>query len=51
MLAADLLGSYGSLARFANCPRLVEVNKNIVIGVSGDYADFQYLKDVIDQKM
>ncbi|KAH6931613.1 hypothetical protein HPB50_026122 [Hyalomma asiaticum] len=51
MLAADILGSYGSLARFRNCHRILKVNDQIVAAASGDYADFQYLKSVIDQKM
>lgn len=51
VMSADTLGSYGSLARFPNCPRLVTVNKNILVGASGDYADFQYLRDIIQQKM
>ncbi|XP_075548789.1 proteasome subunit beta type-4 [Dermacentor variabilis] len=51
MLAADILGSYGSLARFRNCPRILKVNDQIAAAASGDYADFQYLKSVIDQKM
>uniref|UniRef100_A0A1B6MSW4 Proteasome subunit beta n=1 Tax=Graphocephala atropunctata TaxID=36148 RepID=A0A1B6MSW4_9HEMI len=51
VMSADMLGSYGSLARFPNCPRLINVNKNILIGASGDYADFQYLKDIIQQKI
>uniref|UniRef100_A0A1B6CU75 Proteasome subunit beta n=1 Tax=Clastoptera arizonana TaxID=38151 RepID=A0A1B6CU75_9HEMI len=51
VMTADTLGSYGSMARFRNCPRMVEVNKNCLIGSSGDYADFQYLKDIIEQKI
>ena len=51
MIAADTLGSYGSLARFRNCPRVMKINENIICGVGGDYADFQYLQDVINQKM
>lgn len=51
VMSADTLGSYGSLARFPNCPRLISINKNILIGASGDYADFQYLKDIIHQKI
>ncbi|XP_038624603.1 proteasome subunit beta type-4 [Tachyglossus aculeatus] len=49
MIAADMLGSYGSLARFRNISRLMRVNETTVLGASGDYADFQYLKQVIDQ--
>uniref|UniRef100_A0A7M4EPU3 Proteasome subunit beta type-4 n=1 Tax=Crocodylus porosus TaxID=8502 RepID=A0A7M4EPU3_CROPO len=49
VVAADTLGSYGSLARFRNISRIMKVNDNTVLGASGDYADFQYLKQVIDQ--
>ncbi|KAJ9585224.1 hypothetical protein L9F63_002987 [Diploptera punctata] len=51
VIAADILGSYGSLARFRDCPRVFKVNDNIILGAGGDYADFQYLKDVIEQKV
>lgn len=51
VMSADTLGSYGSLARFRNCPRILKVNKNILLGCSGDYADYQYLRDIIEQKM
>lgn len=51
VIAADMLGSYGTLARFRDCPRVLKVNKNIILGGGGDYADFQYLKDVIMQKV
>ncbi|KAJ8895133.1 hypothetical protein PR048_000458 [Dryococelus australis] len=50
-IAADILGSYGSLARFRDCPRIIKVNKNIILGAGGDYADYQYLKDIIEQKI
>ncbi|XP_035202587.1 proteasome subunit beta type-4 isoform X1 [Oxyura jamaicensis] len=49
MLAADMMGSYGSLARFRNISRLLKVNDSTVLGASGDYADFQYLAQIIDQ--
>ncbi|XP_022207272.2 proteasome subunit beta type-4 [Nilaparvata lugens] len=51
ILASDMLGSYGSLAKFRMIERLVEVNKQIVIGAGGDYADFQFLRDIIKQKV
>ncbi|KOB74710.1 Proteasome subunit beta type [Operophtera brumata] len=51
VIAGDTLGSYGSLARFRNCPRVTKVNDLILLGSSGDYADYQYLKDIIDQKI
>ncbi|KAF0024078.1 hypothetical protein F2P81_022880 [Scophthalmus maximus] len=49
MIAADMLGSYGSLARFRNISRLMKVNNNTILGASGDYADYQHLKQVIEQ--
>lgn len=51
IIAGDMLGSYGSLARFKNISRVLKVNDKIILGAGGDYADFQYLKDIIDQKM
>ncbi|XP_063001875.1 proteasome subunit beta type-4 [Elgaria multicarinata webbii] len=49
IIAADMLGSYGSLARFRNISRLMKVNDSTVLGASGDYADFQYLKRIVEQ--
>ncbi|XP_042295656.1 proteasome subunit beta type-4 [Sceloporus undulatus] len=49
IIAADMLGSYGSLARFRNISRIMKVNDSTVLGASGDYADFQYLKQVVEQ--
>lgn len=51
VIAADLLASYGSLARFKNCPRILKVNKNTIIGFGGDYADYQYLRELISGKI
>ncbi|MBN3300013.1 PSB4 protein, partial [Amia calva] len=49
IIAADMLGSYGSLARFRNISRIMKVNDNTILGASGDYADYQYLKQIIEQ--
>ncbi|XP_044095164.1 proteasome subunit beta type-4 isoform X2 [Neovison vison] len=49
VIAADMLGSYGSLARFRNISRIMRVNDSTMLGASGDYADFQYLKQVLGQ--
>lgn len=49
VIAADMLGSYGSLARFRNISRIMRVNNTTMLGASGDYADFQYLKQVLGQ--
>ncbi|XP_078390188.1 proteasome subunit beta type-4 [Cetorhinus maximus] len=51
ILAADMLGSYGSMARFRNISRLMKVNNSTILGASGDYADYQYLKHAIEQMM
>ncbi|XP_063952441.1 proteasome subunit beta type-4-like [Lytechinus pictus] len=51
ILAADMLGSYGSLARFRNISRVSKVNDSTVLTGAGDYADFQYVKEVLEQKI
>lgn len=51
IIAADTLVSYGSLARFRNIDRVFAVNQHTIIGCSGDYADFQFIKKFIDQKV
>lgn len=51
LIAADILGSYGSLARFRNLERVMKVNDNIILGAGGDYADYQCLKSSIERKM
>lgn len=50
-IAADMLGSYGSLARFPGVPRLSKVNPKTVIGFGGDYADGQYLMESLELMM
>jgi 20S proteasome subunit beta 7 len=50
IMAADMLGSYGSLARYRSVPRLIKINDETVIGCMGDYADFQYLLNIIEQR-
>jgi len=50
ILAADTLGSYGSLARFTDLQRVVKVNDSTVYAAGGDIADFQFLQEVINQK-
>ncbi len=51
MLAGDMLGSYGSLAKFRNLERIIKVNNSTIVGASGDIADFQHLKAIIEQKV
>lgn len=51
ILAADTAGFYGSMMRFNDCPRILQINKHTILGAGNDYADFQYLSDIIKQKM
>ncbi|KAK4468313.1 hypothetical protein MN116_008110 [Schistosoma mekongi] len=44
VLAADLLVSYGSLAKYMDFERMFKVNESTVMCCSGDVADFQFLK-------
>ncbi|CAE6377757.1 unnamed protein product [Rhizoctonia solani] len=48
MLAADNLGSYGSLARFKDMKRLHPVGNYTVIAAGGDMGDFQYIQHHLD---
>ena len=50
IMAADTLVSYGSMARYKNCERIKVVNSNTIVGAAGDYADYQFLTDIITQK-
>lgn len=49
MMCADTLGSYGSLARFVDVRRMKVVGKETLVGASGDYSDFQYISDLLDE--
>uniref|UniRef100_A0A183TJW8 Proteasome subunit beta n=1 Tax=Schistocephalus solidus TaxID=70667 RepID=A0A183TJW8_SCHSO len=50
IIAADVLVSYGSLARYTNFDRVAKVNDKTVLGCSGDVADFQLLLRYIQQQ-
>jgi len=49
IIAGDTLISYGNLARYHNVDRVFKINENIILGMSGDYADFQFIKQLIDE--
>ncbi|KNC70367.1 hypothetical protein SARC_17109, partial [Sphaeroforma arctica JP610] len=49
IIAADTLGSYGSLARFRSVSRIIRVNDRTIVGGSGDYADFQFIKEDLEE--
>jgi len=50
-IAADMLGSYGSLARYPGISRMVKINDTTVLGASGDIADLQALKEELESMM
>jgi 20S proteasome subunit beta 7 len=47
MMAADTLGSYGSLAMFKNVQRLEPFGKSTLIGAGGEISDFQEIKSML----
>lgn len=49
IIAADNLGSYGSLLRFTDVERLIPVGQNTVVGISGDISDMQHLEQLLDE--
>ncbi|CAF3546409.1 unnamed protein product [Rotaria sordida] len=51
ILAADVLGSYGSLAKYRNISRIHQVNDRTVLGLGGDLSDADYIKEAIDTKV
>ncbi|KRY84878.1 tRNA-dihydrouridine(16/17) synthase [NAD(P)(+)]-like, partial [Trichinella pseudospiralis] len=50
VIAADTKLSYGRFSRYKGVSRLMRVNNNTIIGVSGDYADYQYLQGIINSR-
>ncbi|XP_053687775.1 proteasome subunit beta type-4 [Sabethes cyaneus] len=51
VIAADKLISYGSMARFHDVDRVYKINDKTILGIGGDFADFQFIKRYIDQKV
>ncbi|KAJ2531366.1 Proteasome subunit beta type-7 [Coemansia sp. RSA 1933] len=51
MMAADCLGSYGSLAKFRDERRLLSVGDSTLVGMSGDISDYQHMKHTLDNIM
>ncbi|KAK9504284.1 hypothetical protein O3M35_010653 [Rhynocoris fuscipes] len=50
-IAADVGGYYGKLARFKGLERLYKVNDSTVMTTSGDFADFQHIRDTVEQRI
>jgi len=51
ILAADTNVSYGKTSRYKHFSRVYKISENVAIAFSGDHADFQYLKGLIDNKI
>ncbi len=49
MLAADTLGSYGSLARFKDVRRIISHGDNILVGAGGDISDFIAIEKMLEE--
>ena len=46
---AHRAGSYGSLARFTELRRIRRVGETTLVGASGEYSDFQYIMDLLQE--
>lgn len=51
MMAADCLASYGSLARFRDQQRMVQLGESTLMGTSGDISDFQVTINMLKRYM
>ena len=51
VIAADLLGSYGSMAQLRQLTRVFKINDVTAFGGSGDYSDLQFLHEKIKEKV
>jgi len=49
MMAADTLGSYGSLSRFHDIKRIINVGGNTMLGAGGEISDFQKVTESLEQ--
>ena len=47
IMAADTLGSYGSLARFKDVKRIFSVGSQTLIGGGGDISDLQEIEKMM----
>jgi len=52
LLACDLLGSFGSLARYRNISRMYPLSpSSTLIGASGEFSDFQFICKQLEKEM
>lgn len=48
VMAADHMGSFGSLMKLDDLQRIIPVGNSAAVGISGDISDFQYLERLLD---
>jgi len=51
LMAADMLGAYGSTKRYKSVQRILRVNDTTIVGASGEISDFQYISNLLDELM
>ena len=51
LIAADTLGSYGSMALFKDLERVIKLGKYTIIAGSGEYSDFIELNETLQKKV
>eukprot|EP00270_Netrium_digitus_P017188 TRINITY_DN6268_c0_g1_i1.p1 TRINITY_DN6268_c0_g1~~TRINITY_DN6268_c0_g1_i1.p1 ORF type:complete len:291 (-),score=60.05 TRINITY_DN6268_c0_g1_i1:174-1046(-) len=51
LLAADMLGSYGSTKRYKGVQRVKVVSPNCIVGASGEVSDFNFIITLLDELM
>jgi 20S proteasome subunit beta 7 len=49
ILGADTCVSYGSLSRFRNVPRISKVGDYTLVGASGEYSDYQFMIELLQE--
>jgi len=37
------------MARFLNVRRIIEANDNTLLGANGEYSDFQYIQEMLEE--